>query len=625
MPEGSMVAIPRPSPLALAAPPSPQFSPAESEEKATATDSEPAQSPAGRPSDTPRSPEPRSAPSPGLSPLHIKSEVCSVKESPQVPAESLECAEEAGRSPAGDSDRHERATTRSEPALSLLPEAPEPRRPDSVPLQLTFDFEPPPGAVDAAPSGPPVAPDQLQLQRVRRRLEQLAGGAGPQTDPGPADTATPAAVDRRPPADAAEQWTQPAAAGPRRDRAEAEAEAEVAPLVARLRRAVAVGPPAALKALKTELVDGPGRSAELFQRVCSQMLAGGRLSLPERHVVHSVGATLLVRARAAAAWTDAHLAATALLSCRINLLQAVEPAGPVPRHCTAFRVCLTVLEALLHSGNVSDAFHFAKGYGFFPTTRRSQLSTLLPVLSELVRRLSAAGLVPAAVSLLDWLAERSERDRQLFDDDYRLLVDFERLVNVALLAALRAGRPEVALRLHTLAVDQGVCLSTESLRQTLHLRLDRRHFSHVRDLYNLGIAIGVYPHQKVFSPLQVRLPCWLSQEEMVVALEEYVRSVVADFGGVPPVQPLTVLLLAEGGPPAPLGRPLLPEDAGVRLQQACSLLVPPLRLQPGGGPLQFLVTAESLVDKLMTQAASQRGRVASAPGLVRVWDAPPGR
>ena len=60
----------------------------------------------------------------------------------------------------------------------------------------------------------------------------------------------------------------------------------------------------------------------------------------------------------------------------------------------------------------------------------------------------------------------------------------------------------------------------------------------------------------MFSPLQVKLPCWLSQDEMLIILEEFARSVLADFGGVPPVQPLTVLLSADGGPPAPLGKPV---------------------------------------------------------------------
>ena len=68
-----------------------------------------------------------------------------------------------------------------------------------------------------------------------------------------------------------------------------------------------------------------------------------------------------------------------------------------------------------------------------------------------------------------------------------------------------------------------------------------------------------------------------------------------------------------------------PEEAALRLRQACALVSPPLRLQPGTGPLQFVVTAESLADKLMTQAASSRSRVPTAPGLLRIWDAPPGR
>ena len=68
----------------------------------------------------------------------------------------------------------------------------------------------------------------------------------------------------------------------------------------------------------------------------------------------------------------------------------------------------------------------------------------------------------------------------------------------------------------------------------------------------------------------------------------------------------------------------LPEEAAVRLRQACSRLSPALRLQPGGGP-QFLVTAESLADKLMTQAADSRRLQPGAPGLLRVWDAPPGQ
>ena len=62
-----------------------------------------------------------------------------------------------------------------------------------------------------------------------------------------------------------------------------------------------------------------------------------------------------------------------------------------------------------------------------------------------------------------------------------------------------------------------------------------------------------------------------------------------------------------------------PEEAAVRLRQACSRLTPPLRLQPGAGP-QFVVTAESLADRLMTQAASRRRL---QPGPLRVWDAPP--
>ena len=54
----------------------------------------------------------------------------------------------------------------------------------------------------------------------------------------------------------------------------------------------------------------------------------------------------------------------------------------------------------------------------------------------------------------------------------------------------------------------------------------------------------------MFTPLLVRLPCWLSQEEMQLVLEEYARAVVAAFGGVPPVQQLTILLTADGRPPA---------------------------------------------------------------------------
>ena len=206
MPQGSMVAIPRSSPLAVCRPKSPQFSPAESEEKLTATDSTPTQSPAADPApcgaevgggETPRLPDPPRSEAAPYSPVDIKSEICSAKESPQVPLESLELAEPASPPPHGsqrsDADGDELASTRSEPARPLMREVPpvDQGRPESVPIlpprpQLSFEFEPPPRAAGVSahgaagePSGPAtavvgLAPDELQLLRVRQRLEQLA-------------------------------------------------------------------------------------------------------------------------------------------------------------------------------------------------------------------------------------------------------------------------------------------------------------------------------------------------------------------------------------------------------------------------------------------------------------------
>ena len=62
------------------------------------------------------------------------------------------------------------------------------------------------------------------------------------------------------------------------------------------------------------------------------------------------------------------------------------------------------------------------GYSFFPTTSRSQLSTLLPVLSQLQRRLAAAGHLAPAFRLLHRLADDAPEHCRLFGRDYCLLV-----------------------------------------------------------------------------------------------------------------------------------------------------------------------------------------------------------
>ncbi|XP_037091116.1 uncharacterized protein LOC119111407 [Pollicipes pollicipes] len=132
-------------------------------------------------------------------------------------------------------------------------------------------------------------------------------------------------------------------------------------------------------------------------------------------------------------------------------------------------------------------------------------------------------------------------------------------------AALAAPLVELALRVHELTLRRRLLLEPSSLRGLLLLRLRLKHFNRVRLLYNQGLLQGVYPRQQaVATQLEVRLPCWLTGEEMLVVLEEFVRSVSERL-----------------------------QDAAQRLQQACRLLAPPLRLQPCAAH-QFLVTGDSL-------------------------------
>ena len=77
------------------------------------------------------------------------------------------------------------------------------------------------------------------------------------------------------------------------------------------------------------------------------------------------------------------------------------------------------------------------------------------------------------------------------------IADIPQLTNGLLLAALTTDMPEMAIRVHGLAIRENIALSVDCVRQMLQLQARHGDENLVRRLYKTGCETGVYPRQKV--------------------------------------------------------------------------------------------------------------------------------